>query len=66
MLGGVGRLSGIVEPRRAERGSGDERSVALEKAMERRTRRIHCGRPYGNQAVTGCSLSGLPFDFACA
>ena len=24
MLGGVGRLSGIVEPRRAERGSGDE------------------------------------------
>ena len=30
MRGGVGRLSGIVEPRRAERGSGDERSVAFE------------------------------------
>ena len=29
MRGGVGRLSGIVEPRRAERGSGDERSVAF-------------------------------------
>ena len=26
--GGVGRLSGIVEPRRAERGGGDERSAA--------------------------------------
>ena len=29
MRGGVGRLSGIVEPRRAERGSGDERSVTF-------------------------------------
>ena len=29
MRGGGGRLSGIVEPRRAERGSGDERSVAF-------------------------------------
>ena len=29
MRGGVGRLSGIVEPRRAERGSGDEQSVAF-------------------------------------
>ena len=29
MRGGVGRLSGIVEPRRAERGSGDERSGAF-------------------------------------
>ena len=27
MRGGVGRLSGIVEPRRAERGGSDERSV---------------------------------------
>ena len=29
MRGGVGRLSGIEEPRRAERGIGDERSVAF-------------------------------------
>ena len=37
-----------------------------EEAMERRTRRIHYGRTCGNEAITGCSLSGLPFDFACA
>ena len=29
MRGGVGRLSGIVESRRAERGDDDERSVAF-------------------------------------
>ena len=29
MQGGVGRLGGIVKPRRAERGGGDERSVAF-------------------------------------
>ena len=29
MRGGVGRLNGIVESRRAERGGGDERSVTF-------------------------------------
>ena len=29
MRGGVGRLSGIVEPRRAERGGGDGRNMAF-------------------------------------
>ena len=38
MRGRVGRLSGIIEPWRAERGGGDERRVASEEAVERRTR----------------------------
>ena len=29
MRGGVGRLSGIVKPRQAESGGGDERSMAF-------------------------------------
>ena len=66
MRGGVGRLSGIVEPRRASAEAVTSESWPSEEAMERWTRRIHFGRPCGNQAVRRCFLSGLPFDFACA
>ena len=63
MRGGVRRLSGIVEPRRVERGGGDEGSVAFGggDGAANPLRAASC-----NQAVTGCCLSGLPFDFACA
>ena len=36
-----------------------------EKALERRTRRIHCGQPCDNPAGAECFLSVWPFDFAC-
>ena len=66
MQGGVGRLSGIVEPSGPSAEAVTSEAWPSEEAMERRTRRIHYGRPCGNEAVTGCFLSGLPFDFACA
>ena len=55
MRGGVGRLSGIVEPRLAERGSGDERSV------------VFGGGDGAAEAANPLrSALELPFDFACA
>ena len=34
-----------------------------EKALERRTRRTHCGRPCDNPVVTACCLPRSPFGF---
>ena len=36
-----------------------------EEALERRTRRTHCGQPCNNPGVTACCLPKSPFDFAC-
>ena len=37
----------------------------LEEALERRTRRTHCGRPCDNPGGKGCWLPRSPFGFAC-
>ena len=36
-----------------------------EEALERWTRRTHCGRPCDNSGVTTCCLTRSPFGFAC-
>ena len=35
------------------------------KALERRTRRTHYGRPFNNPGVTVCCLSRSPLGFTC-
>ena len=59
------RPSGIVEPRRPSAEAVTSEMKSSEEALERRTRRTHCGRPRGSPAGAEIDPSGELSDFAC-